>query len=143
MLSGCSETSAKEYRVRHVVDGDTIELSGGEKVRYIGIDTPETMKRTVAGWMPAFEPWGAEAKEFNRSLVAGKKVVLEFDVDKRDKYGRLLAYVYVDDVMVNLMLVAEGLAKVYTFPPNVKCYDQFLSAQKQAQDEGRGMWGTK
>ena len=140
LISGCTETGAKEYRVRKIVDGDTIELAGGERVRYIGIDTPETMKRTAGGWIPVSEPWGKEAKEFNRNLVEGKKVILEFDVTKRDKYGRLLAYVYVEDVMVNLALVTEGLAKVYTFPPNVKYYDQFLSAQKEAQSEGRGMW---
>lgn len=98
-----------------VVDGDTIELDGRERVRYIGIDTPETKHpRKPVQWM------GKEASEANRILVEGKRVGLEYDAERTDKYGRTLAYVYVGKVMVNELLVKAGYAQVSTYPPNVK-----------------------
>ena len=127
------------YRVVRVVDGDTIEIEYQgrlEKVRYIGIDTPETVhpRRPV-------EAYGVEAAEANRQLVEGKRVRLEFDVQRRDRYGRLLAYVYAGDTMVNEWLVREGYAQVATYPPNLKYVDRFIAAQLSAREEGRGMWG--
>ncbi len=128
-----------EAQVTRVVDGDTIHVTiDGVKyrLRYIGMDTPETNdpERGV-------EPFGLEATEANRELVEGKSVLLEKDVRETDKYGRLLRYVYVGDLMVNEELLRRGLARVATFPPDVKYVDRFLSAQRAAQDAGLGMWG--
>ena len=97
---GFAET--KHYFVSRVIDGDTVKLADGSKVRYIGIDTPETRRRVWGGWMWAPEPYAKKAKEYNEELVFGKKVRLEFDKEKRDKYRRLLAYVYTPEgKMVN------------------------------------------
>ena len=125
-------------RVRRVVDGDTIVLSSGERVRYIGIDTPETKdpRRPV-------EFMGREASEYNRRLVEGKVVRLEYDLDRRDRYGRTLAYVYVDSVFVNAELVRQGFAQVSTFPPNVRYQELFLKLQKEAREAGRGLWSRE
>lgn len=123
------------YKVKRVIDGDTIELENGEPVRYIGIDTPETKHPSKP-----LQYYGKEASEANRSLVEGKEVRLEFDVQQRDKYGRLLAYVYVGDTFVNAWLVENGYAQILTIPPNVKYQDKFLELQKKAREEGRGLW---
>lgn len=126
------------YDVSRVIDGDTIELTNGERVRYIGIDTPETKhpKKPV-------QYYGKEAYEANKRLVEGKEVRLEFDVTKRDKYGRLLAYVYVGDVFVNAWLVENGYAQVYTYPPDVKYNELFLKLQKEAREKKRGLWNGR
>lgn len=125
--------------VKRVVDGDTAVLSSGEKVRYIGINTPELHhpKKPV-------ERYAREAKEFNRRLVEGKKVRLEFDVERRDKYRRLLAYLFLEDgTFVNSELVRQGYAQVMTFPPNVKYADLFVRMQKEAREAKRGLWGKR
>lgn len=123
------------FEVKKVIDGDTILLTSGQKVRYIGVDTPET-KHPRQG----VEYLGKEAYYFNKNLVEGKKVGLEFDVQKKDKYGRWLAYVYVDDIFVNAHLVAEGYALVYTVPPNVKYQELFLKLQREARESQKGLW---
>ncbi|MFH1552757.1 MAG: thermonuclease family protein [Candidatus Omnitrophota bacterium] len=148
IITGCirgdaeSGATQKEYVARKVTDGDTIELAGGRRVRYIGIDTPETMRRVGGEWMFDPEAFAVAAKDYNRTLVLGKKVTLEFDVDKEDKYGRWLAYVYVDGVMANSELIKEGYAMVYTFPPNVKYLDLFLQDQEEARRNKKGLWKT-
>lgn len=122
--------------VQRVVDGDTVVLAGGERVRYIGVDTPELHhpRKPV-------EPYAREAKEFNRQLVAGKRVRLELDVQKRDRYGRLLAYVYLEDgTFVNSELLRQGYAQLLTIPPNVQHADLFVQMQKEAREAGRGLW---
>lgn len=127
-----------EAKVAWVVDGDTIRLTGGEYVRYIGIDTPETVHpETPVEWM------GKEASDFNTQLVDGKTIRLEFDAQKKDKYNRLLAYVYVGDVFVNAELVRQGFAQVSTYPPNVKYQDLLLEMQKEAREAKHGLWGVK
>ncbi|MCD6156606.1 MAG: thermonuclease family protein [Candidatus Atribacteria bacterium] len=131
---GLSQHST-EYIVEEVIDGDTIKLKSGERVRYIGIDTPELKGKDGK---PEFYAW--EAKEANRKLVEGKKVKLEFDVEKRDRYGRLLAYVYVDGLMVNEWLVANGYARAVVFPPNVKYEEHFRRLEDEAQELGLGIW---
>ena len=103
------------HKVARVIDGDTIELENGERVRYIGIDTPETKHPSKP-----VEYYRKEADSANQSLVEGKGVRLEFDIQERDQYGRLLAYVYVDDIFVNAWLVENGYAQVMTIPPNVR-----------------------
>ncbi|MFH1407113.1 MAG: thermonuclease family protein [Candidatus Omnitrophota bacterium] len=123
-----------------VIDGDTITLENGETVRYAGIDTPEMSKRTKAGWVSDPQPFAPEAAELNRKLTENKLVRLEFDAQKKDKYGRLLAYCFVGDTFVNAKLVEEGLAILYTAPPNVKYADLFVSLQKKARENKKGIW---
>jgi endonuclease YncB( thermonuclease family) len=128
-----------EAQVTRVVDGDTIHvlIDGAEyRLRYIGIDTPETKHPTLG-----VEPFGPEASQANSELVEGKTVWLEKDVSETDRYGRLLRYVYVDDLMVNEELLRRGLARVATFPPDVKYVDRFLEIQRAAQEGSLGMWG--
>ena len=115
-----------------VIDGDTIELESGDRVRYIGIDCPETD-----------DEYGTLATEFNRDLVEGKIVTLEKDVSDTDRYGRILAYVYVGDIFVNAYIVQEGYAQVSTYPPDVKYADYFLELQQEAREENKGLWGLE
>lgn len=131
-------SSLQEAQVINVVDGDTIDVlidSVEYRVRYILVDTPETKHPEKP-----VEPFGPEAAEANRQLVEGKTVLLEKDVSETDRYGRLLRYVWVGDVMVNEELLRQGLAQVSTFPPDVKYVDRFLEVQRQAQAAGVGMW---
>ena len=129
-------------KVVRVVDGDTIVIklyNGTEgKVRYIGIDTPET-KHPNKG----VEYYGKEATEANKRLVENKDVELEPDVQHWDRYGRLLAYVYVGEVFVNEALVRQGYAKASTYPPNVKYQDLFVNAERDARQESRGLWAQE
>ncbi|MDO8525041.1 MAG: thermonuclease family protein [Candidatus Omnitrophota bacterium] len=119
-----------ELRVTKVIDGDTIVLENGEHVRYIGMDAPEKGR-----------PYYGEATRENKRLVNGKKVRLEYDVERTDRYGRTLAYVYTRDIFVNAELVGNGYAMIYTFPPNVKYYKTFLALQEEARKQKRGLWG--
>ncbi len=121
---------------QRVVDGDTILLTGGERVRYIGIDTPETKHPTKP-----VEAFGREASAYNDRLVSGNRVRLEYDVERRDRYGRLLAYVYVGDTMVNAALAGEGFAQTATYPPNVRYVHLFAAVQSVARAEHKGLWG--
>ncbi|OGW75824.1 MAG: hypothetical protein A2Z72_04125 [Omnitrophica bacterium RBG_13_46_9] len=136
--------------VTRVVDGDTVELENREKVRLIGIDTPESdynpklerdAKRTHRDY-GAIIAMGKIAAGFTKNLAEGKKVRLEFDIEKRDQYGRLLAYVYLSDGrMLNAEIIKKGYAQVYTFPPNVRHAELFLRLQKEARENKRGFWG--
>ena len=126
-------TSAPEITtVTRVIDGDTVIIGTGQRVRYIGIDTPETH--------PEKEAYGMEAWQANRKLVAGKKVRLEKDVSDTDRYGRLLRYVYVDDTFVNAELVRLGLAEAKAYPPDTKYQDLLEQLEQEARQAGRGMW---
>jgi len=131
---GTSEASGEHARVIRVIDGDTIEVlmedGRTEKVRYIGVDTPERGR-----------PFYHEATDFNRKLVGGREVVLVRDVSERDRYGRLLRYVYVGDVFVNAELVREGYAMPLTIPPDVSKADEFVRLAREAREAGRGLWG--
>jgi len=122
---GNLETAA----VAKIVDGDTIELADGRRVRYIGINTPERN-----------QPYYQEATAANRQLVGGKNIQLEFDAETFDKYGRTLAYIWVDGVMANIEIVNGGFANVFTVPPNVRYEAEFRTAERQARDEERGLW---
>lgn len=125
--------------VTRVIDGDTIEVNINgriEKVRLIGVDTPETVHPTRGE-----EPYGREASNFTKSQLEGKSIELEFDVQERDRYGRLLAYVWLNGTLFNKTLVEQGYAQVATFPPNVKYVDIFTETQKQARENNRGLWG--
>ncbi len=136
-LSACNCPAGGGYyaRVVFVYDGDTIKLDNGERVRYLGIDTPEMNYKK-----PPPERFAEQAKIFNEQLVAQKKVRLEFDAQKRDKYNRLLAYVYVDDIFVNAEILKQGYGKVYIIPPNVKYADEFLALQREARAGKKGIW---
>ncbi len=125
-----------EIKCIRVIDGDTIEVkdeAGAKyKIRYIGIDTPE-----------ATEDYGDIATEKNKELVEGKVVKLEKDVSSTDKYGRILAYVYVGDIFINAYLVQEGYAQISTYPPDVKYADYFLELQQEAKENNKGLWGIE
>lgn len=121
--------------VSRVIDGDTIELVDGTRVRYIGIDTPE-LNSSQGG--P--ECLALEAKKANASMVEGKSVVLEYDLQKTDKYSRDLAYVYVDGSMINERLASDGYAQIMTIAPNVKYADRFLAAEQMARQAAKGLW---
>ena len=126
--------------VERVIDGDTVVLVGGEKVRYIGVDTPELQHHP----RKKVQPYAKEATEFNRRLVEGQKVRLEMDVERQDKYTRTLAYVFLEDGrFVNAELLKEGYAHLMTIPPNVRYVDLFTGLQRQARDAKRGLWGKK
>lgn len=124
-----------EVLVVQVIDGDTVILANGEHVRYIGIDTPETVHPTKG-----VECFGPEATKRNRQLVEGKLVRMERDTSDRDGYGRLLRYVYVDVLFVNAVLVEEGYAYSTYFPPDTEHYQEFLSLELMAEAQGVGLW---
>ena len=132
-----SESNADNglVKVIRVIDGGTIEIEGGERVRYIGIDTPETVdpRKPV-------QCFGVEASRKNKELAGDKEVRLEKDVTDRDKYGRLLRYVWVGDTLINLELVKQGFASSYSYPPDIKYQDDFVKAEREARDVKRGLW---
>lgn len=136
LKSGDVIGGSAEYQVLRVIDGDTIEVGKLGKVRYIGIDTPETKHPSKAP-----EQFGREAFEANRGLVESKCVKLELDAGERDRYGRILAYVYVGEIFVNAWLIENGYAKAMTVPPNVKYADLFVKLEREAREDGRGLWG--
>ncbi|MBN1914199.1 MAG: thermonuclease family protein [Candidatus Omnitrophica bacterium] len=135
--------------VKRAVDGDTLLLANGERVRLIGIDTPEMhesnklardAQRTKQD-VRTIIAMGRRSFEFTRNLVEGKYVNLELDVEKRDKYNRLLAYVFLKDgIFVNAEIVKAGYASLMTYPPNVKYADLFLKLYREARDNHRGLW---
>lgn len=128
-------------KVTRVVDGDTIivDLNGvEERVRLIGIDTPESVHPDASRNLPE----GKVASEFTKSRLEGKEIELEFDVQERDQYGRLLAYVWYNGEMFNKVLLQEGYARVATYPPNVKYVDEFTEIQKVARENNKGFWNN-
>lgn len=159
--------------VVHVLDGDTLQLLNGERVRLLGIDAPESInnaklyldaKRTGQEDKEIIE-MGKKATEFTRKLVEGRRIRLEYDVQKKDKYGRRRAYVYIfrcgpacmDEaegsrelefvrnenglfIFLNATLVKAGYAKVMIIPPNVKYQELFVRLEKEAREQKRGLW---
>ena len=131
-------SDGREIGVADVVDGDTIRVDGGALVRLIGIDTPE-----VSGPYRDEECFGREASRRTTALIPrGTKVRLVFDVEHRDRYDRLLAYVYrvSDGLFVNASLVRDGYAGTLTVPPNVRYAERFRRLQREARDDRRGLW---
>lgn len=125
-------------QVKRVIDGDTVELVNGERVRYIGVNAPESVdpRKKV-------ECFGKEAAQFNQELVAGKMIRLERDISDRDRYGRALRFVYLEDgTLVNETLVREGYASVATYPPDVAKKDVFSAAEREARAAGKGLWNA-
>lgn len=156
-------TKLIEGKVSYVVDGDTFDIqitnASDERVRAILVDTPESKGKFEEN--P--EPFAIEAYEFTKELIEGRTVWLEIDKEERDQYDRLLAYIWLDDVVMNKevltdddeviiigekigritlneLLLKEGLAEVAVFPPNVKYQEQFEMTEKQAKTEERGLW---
>lgn len=147
-LPGCA-AEADTYLVTRVIDGDTIQLHNRERVRLIGIDTPEVHQshkldrdsRRTGRDHKTIIAMGRQASRFTKNLVEGKRVRLEYDVERRDRYGRLLAYVYLSDGrMLNAEIVKAGYGQIYTVPPNVKHADMFLKLQREARENQRGLW---
>lgn len=132
--SALGETPVNAEVIR-ISDGDSIIVRLGnkkEKLRLIGIDAPEIRQR----------PWGQMAKRHLKGLIGNSQVKIETDVVKRDRYGRLLAYVWTaDGRFVNLEMLRDGYAVIYTFPPNVSHVDEFSTAQSQAKNKRIGIWG--
>lgn len=137
--------SEKQEIVNYVIDGDTIKIPSGEKVRYIGINTPETD-----------ECYGSPATKQNKKLVENNKVVLVRDTSETDKYNRLLRYVYVEDcdqivdssfcesnntLFVNKYLIENGYATLMQIKPDTKYYEEFKELEKQAKASELGLWG--
>lgn len=172
---GCSQESTTQFskvyvsRVRRVVDGDTLVLINGERVRLIGIDTPEIheskklyrdagrSKRDIETIIAL----GRKSYQFTKNLVEWKTVKLEFDLEKRDKYGRLLAYVYdigtyrgktnvilppgyeivnANEIFVNATILKSGYASLMTIPPNIKYVGLFTKLYREARENNRGLW---
>lgn len=133
---------AEIHNVTRVIDGDTIEIEGGQKVRYIGIDAPEKPTSKSA------ECYARQALEYNKKLVEGKAVRMEKDVSETDRYGRLLRYVYVRgatdsaEIFVNKALIAEGYASAARFPPDVRLAEEFAQTQQQAAQARKGLWAS-
>jgi len=128
--------SSELFEVRWVDDGDTVVLSDGRRIRYIGINAPEVKSKYSKA-----EPFGNEAREFNRELVYLKKVRLEFDNEKYDQYNRLLAYVFLPDgTFINNAMIAAGYAYCLPRKPNAKYDKLFIKSQQNAMISNKGMW---
>ncbi len=119
----------KKGKVKKVLDGDTIVLENGERVRYLCVDSPEEG-----------EPFHDEAARVNDSLVFGKTVRVEFDRKVKDRYGRYLGYVWQDTLLVNDFLLRRGLVSVYYFPPNDRYLARFVGSAKSARNRRLGVW---
>ncbi|TBL78313.1 thermonuclease family protein [Paenibacillus thalictri] len=160
LLAGCSSQSAmagdsyakeiiKQYpelkdhkftvtSVKRVVDGDTFQTEEGDKVRLIGVNTPETVKPNSP-----VETYGKEASDFTKKQLSGKTVYMFSDAGDKDKYSRLLRYVFIqgEQKMFNEVLISEGYANTMTIPPNVLYADKFVKLEKTARDNNKGLWG--
>ncbi len=134
--SPAADADSLRVKVHWVDDGDTIVVAGGERVRYLGINTPEVAHKDEPG-----EPFGDEAKAFNKKLVQGRWINLELAEQQRDHYGRLLAYVFLaDGTFVNGELVRQGYAHLLRKQPKLRHWERLLALQRQALKEKKGMW---
>ena len=132
---GPDRTADARFHVINVIDGDTIELTGGELLRLLAIDTPEKG-----------EPFYDSARIFLQHLVEGKNLEVSFSHKSRDKYGRLLGYVYIDSIFINKEIIKQGLANIYLFEDNLSDndkIDQLQAAQNDAMAAGRNIWSVK
>jgi len=142
-------TDYSDILVTRAVDGDTLVLENGERVRLIGIDTPEMHEsakldrdaRSTGQDPSVIQQLGRQSYEFTKNIVEGKRVSLEFDAQRFDKYKRLLAYVYLlDGTFVNAEIVKQGYASLMRIPPNVKYAVLFQKLYAEARQEKRGLW---
>ena len=138
LLMGTACSADPDYRVKWVADGDTIVLTEGSKVRYIGINAPELPREDHIG-----EPYADEAKGFNARLVKNKKVRLEFDIEPNDRFQRRLAYVFLKDgTFVNAEMLLQGYAYLLYVRPNVKYQATLLAAQQASMSAKKGIWSN-
>lgn len=128
----------EDVSLDNVIDGDTILLKNGKYVRFIGIDTPEIRKKINGKWIEVWEPFSREAFEFNKRLLIGRKIRLEYDFELKDNYERDLCYVYAGGIFVNEAILKEGLAFPYLRNKKIKHYlklkTAFLEAVKQKKN---------
>ena len=124
-----------QYEVIRVIDGDTVELKNGERLRYNDIDTPETVHPSKP-----IECYGPEASKENKELVEGEIILVEFGNPKKDKYGRLLGYVFVDDLFVNAELVKGGYAEVNSYGNPGSKIDELMNMEREAKRQPVGLW---
>ena len=138
LLPACGQAPGppREAKVTRVIDGDTAVLEGGARVRFLGIDAPEMEQDGHPADFLAHQ-----SKDYVVELIQGKTVRLEYDRERYDRYGRLLAYLYLPDgAMVNLVVVRQGLARVYSQAPNLRHQETLNAAQQEAMAAGRGLW---
>lgn len=135
-----TQPDQRAVTVTRVVDGDTVEISpaigGKEDVRLIGVDTPETVDRSTD-----VQPYGPQASRFTTQQLEEQRVTLQFDEEREDQFGRLLAYVRLDGALFNETLLRQGYAQLYTVSPNDRYESRFRQAQQQARQAKRGIWG--
>ncbi len=129
------------FKVKKVVDGDTFWVEDGSKkglkIRLIGVDAPESRN----AFRKKKEPFGEASKQYLINLIGGKRVRLKYDVSRYDRYGRTLAYAWLEDgTFINAKLLQDGYAVVMTVPPNIKYADYFLKLQRKARRANRGLW---
>jgi len=151
-LASCAPANYADILVTKVFDGDTIRLANGEKVRLLGIDSPEMYEsdklyrdaRERGQDIKTIMARGRESYKFTRELVEGKRVMLEFDVEQRDKYGRLLAHVHIpmNELFLNAEIIKQGYAEPMIIPPNLKYGDYFQELYYEARENKRGLWGS-
>jgi len=138
LLAGILNAANPVFQVTRVIDGDTLLLSDGDKVRLIGVDTPELYHP-----LKPVQYFAREASEFTREMVEGRQVRLEYDCRKRDKYGRLLAYVYLEDgTLLNAEIIRQGYGFAYTKYP-FRYLEEFRQNEREARENGRGLWKHK
>jgi len=125
--------------VKRVVDGDTFITKNDNRIRLIGVNTPETVKPNNP-----VERYGKEASNFTKQQLSGKTVYLFSDAGDKDKYGRLLRYVFIkgEPTMFNEVLIREGYANTMTVPPNVMFSDRFVKLEREAREKKKGLWGN-
>ena len=135
-VAACSGGGVDTATVSRIIDGDTVELEGGERVRYLMVNTPETTGGKN-------ECYGSNAVTFNTDLVLGKEVELRYDVEREDQFGRTLAYVTVDGMEVNRLIIERGFGCLLHIPPNGDDrLDEFKMLEQTARLSMRGLWGV-
>ena len=126
-----------QYKVIRVIDGDTVELKNGERLRYNDIDTPETAHPSKP-----IECYGAEASKKNKELVEGETILVELGNPEKDRYGRLLGYVYIDDLFVNAELVRGGYAEVNSYGNPGSKIVELINIERDAKLKSTGLWSS-
>tara|TARA_B100000941_G_scaffold103041_1_gene72136 strand:+ start:868 stop:1392 length:525 start_codon:yes stop_codon:yes gene_type:complete len=132
-----SSSNLIKYKVIRVIDGDTVELKNGERLRYNDIDTPETVHPSKP-----VECYGPQASAKNKDLVEGKIILVELGNPTKDRYGRLLGYVYIEDLFVNAELVRGGYAEVNSYGNPGSKLNKLLDIEKNAKKSMHGLWGA-
>ncbi len=128
-IEAVKDSEVEIVNVAEVLDGDSFVIENGEEVRLIGIDAPELS-----------QPYAEESKNFLAGLISGKEIKLERDKTNTDRYGRLLRYVYLDDMFVNLEMVRLGYANIYSYPPDIEHEAEIIEAEREAKEAERGFW---